>query len=136
MSVDETHAGDELAATSAGHEILGLVQVEREGLLRQDVLPGVESGRGHGVVEVIRRAVVDHVDALVREELVQGPVAALETQPNGRLSAALRRARHHPERDRALEAPQRVDVRGRREASAHDRGTQPGIVPRTHRHRC
>jgi hypothetical protein len=136
VAIGEADTRHQVRDPGSGGEILRLRQVERQRLLGQDVLPGFERGGRDGVVEPVRRAVVDDVDLLVLEKLGQGPVRAIQTEAGGRLAAPVGGAGHEAQRPRAGKPPQRVHVGPRGEASADDRGGQRRLLVRAHRHRC
>ena len=60
-----------------------LAGVDREGLLAQHVLPGVERGDRHPVVFAVRRADVDDVDVGIGPELVVRAVCVWDRRACG-----------------------------------------------------
>ena len=73
----------------------GLLRVERERLLADDVLAGGERGLGERSMQVVRRAQVDDVHLRRLHELLGGLVRARGAQLDRGLARALRARRAH-----------------------------------------
>jgi hypothetical protein len=133
VSVVEAHAGDRIGGPRSFREVLRLAHVQTQWLLREDVLARGEGGRRDRVVQVVGGAVVDDVDGVVGEDVVERAVGALEAETLGRLATPLGGAREDAARGRTRHAPERVEVRRRREAGADDRRSEGSFVARAHR---
>jgi hypothetical protein len=99
----------------------GLGRRGRQRLLADDVPAGDQDPRDLREVERVRRRDVDHLDALVGQHLVHGPVGVRQAQVGGSLRPVLRRLFQEPV-DRDAEPAQCLDVHGSDEPAADDGG--------------
>src|SRR5262245_43413042 len=115
---------DEPALVCKAHELAGLPRRQRERLLADDVLPGLERRLRLRVVQVVRRRDVDDVDAVVLEQRL---VALVRLRQARLLARALGR-RPDDARHVDTEAPQGLDVDDADEARSDDGRPHPSTL--------
>ena len=126
----EVGAVDEAASLRELDELRGLLRVDREGLLADDVLARLQCRPRLRVVELVRRRQMNDVDAIVGEHLLEAVVRLGKRDRPALGARPLRRGADDAE-DLYAESAQCVDVHDADEAGSHHRRTQIRQV--THR---